>query len=36
MPGAFLIEGNRVVWQHDYAHAGDTPDFGSLTGRKAP
>jgi len=25
-----------VVWKHDYAHAGDTPDFGSLARRKAP
>lgn len=30
MPGAFLIEDGVVVWSHDYAHAGDDPDFESL------
>ena len=35
MPGAFLIEAGRVVWQHDYAHVGDDPDFGSLSGRRS-
>jgi hypothetical protein len=27
MPGAFLIEDGVVVRRHDYAHAGDQPDF---------
>ena len=31
MPGAFLVERERVVWQHQYRHAGDHPDFRSLT-----
>lgn len=30
MPGAFLVMDNRVVWAHDYGHAGDTPDFAAL------
>jgi AhpC/TSA antioxidant enzyme len=27
MPGAFLVQGERVLWQHRYRHAGDHPDF---------
>jgi hypothetical protein len=27
MPGAFLVQGDRVLWQHTYRHAGDHPDF---------
>jgi hypothetical protein len=30
MPGAFLVEGERVLWQHAYRHAGDHPDFRAL------
>ena len=33
MPGAFLIEDGEIVWEHDYAHAGDSPDFLALRGR---
>ena len=28
MPGLFLVEQNgTVLWQHDFAHAGDHPDW---------
>lgn len=27
MPGVFLVQGARVLWQHAYRHAGDHPDF---------
>ena len=30
MPGLFYVKGDRVLWQHDFAHAGDHPDFESL------
>jgi hypothetical protein len=30
MPGAFLVRGERVLWQHRYRHAGDHPDFASV------
>lgn len=30
MPGAFLVQGERVLWQHHYRHAGDTPDFAQI------
>jgi hypothetical protein len=30
MPGVFLVEDGRVVWQHDYRHAGDHPDFAAI------
>jgi len=30
MPGAFLVHGRRITWQHAYAHVGDSPDFSSL------
>ncbi|MEM8884315.1 MAG: hypothetical protein AAGD14_09615 [Planctomycetota bacterium] len=30
MPGAFLLQGSRILWQHDYRHAGDKPDWASL------
>jgi hypothetical protein len=30
MPGAFLVKGDRVLWQHRYRHAGDHPDFRSI------
>jgi hypothetical protein len=31
MPGVFLVEADgRVLWQHDFAHAGDHPDFARL------
>ncbi len=30
MPGLFLVQGDRVLWQRDYAHAGDSPDWAAL------
>jgi hypothetical protein len=30
MPGLFLVEAEKVVWQHDFAHAGDHPDFAAI------
>lgn len=30
MPGAFLVQGDSVLWQHAYRHAGDHPDFRAL------
>lgn len=30
MPGLFYVAGERVLWRHDFAHAGDHPDFERL------
>ena len=30
MPGAFLVEGARIVWTHHYEHIGDHPDFQAI------
>lgn len=30
MPGLFLVQGKQVLWQRDYAHAGDSPDWSEL------
>lgn len=30
MPGAFLVQGERVLWEHDFAHVGDAPDWNRL------
>ena len=30
MPGCFLVDGPRVLWAHEYAHAADLPDFASI------
>ncbi len=30
MPGCFLVDGPRVLWAHEYAHAADQPDFASI------
>lgn len=27
MPGVFLVREGAIVWAHEYAHAGDQPDF---------
>lgn len=27
MPGLFLVKGSELLWQHDFKHAGDHPDF---------
>jgi hypothetical protein len=30
MPGLLLAENDHIVWRHDFAHAGDHPDFKAL------
>jgi hypothetical protein len=35
MPGLFLIKGNKIIWQHDFRHAGDHPDFSKIAEIKA-
>lgn len=30
MPGLLLLEGEKIVWRHDFEHMGDHPDFRSL------
>jgi len=30
MPGLFLVQGEQVLWGHDFAHVGDHPDFAEL------
>lgn len=32
MPGMLLVQGGRVLWEHDFQHAGDLPDFERLPG----
>ncbi len=32
MPGLFLVMRGDVVWHHDFAHAGDHPDFTKIPG----
>jgi hypothetical protein len=33
MPGLFYVADDRILWQHDFAHAGDHPDFEKLPER---
>lgn len=33
MPGLFLLHGAHVLWQHDFKHAGDHPDWDALPAR---
>lgn len=30
MPGAFLVQGDAILWQHPYRHVGDHPDFARI------
>lgn len=30
MPGALLLRGEQVVWEHDFEHAGDHPDWSEV------
>ena len=30
MPGVFVVHGERVLWQHDFSHAGDHPNIPKL------
>lgn len=35
MPGAFLVQGARVLWHHEYRHAADHPDYEAISARAA-
>lgn len=35
MPGLFLVSGDRILWHHDYRHAGDHPNFATIPARLA-
>lgn len=30
MPGLFLVEGENILWKHDFTHIGDHPDFAKI------
>lgn len=30
MPGVFLVQGARILWAHEFRHAGDLPDFSAV------
>lgn len=30
MPGVFLVAGDRVLWSHEFRHAGDHPDWDRI------
>lgn len=30
MPGAFLVQANQILWQHNYRHIADHPDFAKI------
>jgi hypothetical protein len=30
MPGMFLVEGERILWWHEFEHAGDRPDLEQI------
>ncbi|MEM6431137.1 MAG: SelL-related redox protein [Deinococcota bacterium] len=30
MPGVFFVEGDAILWEHTFNHAGDHPDFKTL------
>jgi len=30
MPGMFLVQGDAILWRHEFRHAGDEPDFATL------
>jgi hypothetical protein len=33
MPGMFLLDQDRVIWRHDFAHAGDHPNLEEIPRR---
>jgi hypothetical protein len=33
LPGVFLVHGDRIVWTHEFQHAGDLPDFAAVAAR---
>jgi peroxiredoxin len=30
MPGVFLVAGDKILWQHEFRHAADHPDFARI------
>lgn len=32
MPGLFYVAKEKILWKHDFSHAGDHPDFEALPG----
>jgi hypothetical protein len=30
MPGMYLVRGREILWAHEYRHAADHPDYGSV------
>jgi hypothetical protein len=30
MPGLFLVQGDKILWRHNFRHAGDHPDFAAI------
>lgn len=30
MPGVFLVKDENIIWQHDFQHTGDHPDFTTI------
>lgn len=30
MPGVFLVKNESIIWQHDFKHTGDHPDFAKI------
>jgi hypothetical protein len=30
MPGVFLIQGDQVLWEHEFSHVGDQPDWAAI------
>jgi hypothetical protein len=30
LPGVFLVEGARVMWSHEFRHAGDHPEWDRI------
>lgn len=30
MPGVFVVKNESIIWQHDFQHVGDHPDFTSI------
>ncbi|MFN2200569.1 MAG: AhpC/TSA family protein [Caldilineaceae bacterium] len=35
MPGAFLVDGEEILWRHDYRHIADHPDFEQVVSNTA-
>lgn len=32
LPGVFLVRDGRILWAHEFRHAGDLPDFAAVPG----